>query len=432
MSDRKNLDRAIIPGIKNIERFNIIEASKSFLDNNIPVYTICNGDQDIIKIDFVFPAGNWYQSNPLVAFAVNNLLSEGTKTRSSSDIAGLFDYYGAITSYNVDKDNANVSVLILRKYLPNILPILHEILSEPVFSTSELDIFRNKHKQLFQIEQTKVKNIARMKLSQMVFGNSHPYGYMLKLADFDQLNSSDLHNFFHKHYSQSGTNIILSGKVLPEDINLLNSYFGTKKLQSGFEDNLLFKIAPENNHSRLIEMPDAVQSAIRIGKTIVNKTHPDYTGLSVLNVILGGYFGSRLMRNIREEKGYTYGIHSMLVSFKHSGYLAITAEVGTDVTKEALAEVYKEIDFLRNELVPEEELERVKSYMLGEMVRMFDGPFAQAESFMSILDFNLGYEYYYNYINQLKRITADEILQLAQEYFKPEDFFQVVVGAIQK
>lgn len=426
------LNRTIIPAIKKIERFNIIEAEKYSLDNGIPVYAIRNGDQDIIKLDFIFPAGNWYQSEPLVAFAVNNQISEGTRSKPASEIANLLDFYGAFTSFNIDKDNAIVGVLILRKYLHHVLPLLQEILTEPALAESELEIFRNKHKQLFGIEQNKLKNLARVKLSQMIFGLKHPYGYMVEVDDFDNITSEKVKTFFNGYYKLSYANIVLSGKVTEDDIKTINSYFGTVTLSSDPVIKREIDIIPLKERTCFIEKPDAVQSAIRIGKIFPNKQDPDYTGITILNVILGGYFGSRLMKNIREEKGYTYGINSILVSFIRSGYLTITAEVGKNVTREAVAEVYKELKLLRTKLVPADELDRVKNYMLGEMVRMFDGPFAQADSFISILEYNMGYEYYYNFIEQLNKITSDEILRLAQKHLKEEDFYQVVVGASQK
>lgn len=423
------LNRKVIPAIRKIERFNIIEAQKFMLNNGNTVYTINNGDQDILKVDLIFPAGNWYQNAPLVAFAANNQMSEGTRNKSASEIANIMDYYGAYTNFSVDKDNASVGILVLKKYVDQVMPLFHEILTQPAFRESELEIFRNKHKQIFEIEQSKVKNTARVKLAQLIFGNDHPYGYSVKKEDFDFLSSLRLNDFFNLNYSLPRAKIVLSGKITDEDISIINKYFGQNKNIVQQKELREFKPQPHADRVCFIEKTDAVQSAIRIGKIFPNKLDPDYTGLTVLNVILGGYFGSRLMKNIREEKGFTYGISSMLVSFIHSGYMAITTEVGTNVTFEAVAEIYKEMKKLRTELVPREELERVKNYMLGETVRMFDGPFAQADSFISILDYDLGYEYYYNFIDQLNRITSDDILQLAQKHLKEEDFYQVVVGA---
>lgn len=424
-----HLNRSETPAIRKIERFNIIEARKFSLDNGNCVYAIQNGDQDILKIDLILPAGNWYQSAPLVAFAANNQMSEGTISKSASEIAGIFDYFGSYTNFSVDKDNATAGILVLKKYVDKVLPVFHEILTQPAFKESELEIFRNKHKQIFEIEQVKVKNIARIKLSQMLFGNNHPYGYMVKKEDFDYLTSSRLKEFFDLNYSLPQAKIIVSGKVDQKDISLLNRYFGQGNTVKKVREPKDYTPEPEARRICHIEMDDTVQSAIRIGKIFPNKKDPDYTGLTVLNVILGGYFGSRLMKNIREDKGFTYGINSLLVSFIRSGYMAITTEVGTNVTYEAVAEIFKEMKKLRTELVPADELERVKNYMLGETVRMFDGPFAQADSLISILDYDLDYEYYYNFIRQLNRITSNDILQLAQKHLNEDDFCQVVVGA---
>ncbi|NJK95645.1 MAG: insulinase family protein [Bacteroidales bacterium] len=347
------------------------------------------------------------------------------------EIAELIDFYGAYTNFNVDKDNAGIGILVLRKNLHHILPLFQEIITEPSFHDSELEIFKNKHRQIFEIELNKVKNLARVKLSQMIYGSNHPYGYMVVKEDFDNLSTDLLKSFFENHYQLAGSKIVLSGKISEDDINTLNSYFGKDLTGKPPVSAASIPFILGEEQKCFIERPDAVQSAIRIGKIFPNKEDPEYTGITILNVILGGYFGSRLMKNIREEKGYTYGINSLLVSFIRSGYLAITTEVGANVTREAVAEIYKELNILRTQAVPSEELERVKNYMLGETVRMFDGPFAQADSFISILDYNLGYDYYYNFIDQINSVTSDDILQLAQKHLKEEDFYQVVVGASQ-
>ena len=148
----------------------------------------------------------------------------------------------------------------------------------------------------------------------------------------------------------------------------------------------------------------------------------------VLNTILGGYFGSRLMKNIREEKGYTYGISSHIISLHHSGYLTIVSEVGADVYKKAITEIYKEIKILREKPVPYDELTLVKNYLLGELLRMFDGPFALADSFRSILEYGLNYDFFNKGIDTVKNITPEEILSLARKYLNEESFTQVVAG----
>jgi predicted Zn-dependent peptidase len=178
----------------------------------------------------------------------------------------------------------------------------------------------------------------------------------------------------------------------------------------------------------LIEKDKVYQSAIRIGKILFNKHHPDFLAMQILNTILGGYFGSRLMKNIRENKGYTYGIGSMIVSLHHSGYFVIASEVGKDVCRAALKEIYKEMKILRETTIPEDELTVVKHYLMGEVIRMFDGPFALAESLKAIVEYGLDYDYYDKTIETIKHTTARQLLDLANQYFAPGTFTEIVAG----
>jgi predicted Zn-dependent peptidase len=177
-----------------------------------------------------------------------------------------------------------------------------------------------------------------------------------------------------------------------------------------------------------IEKTGAVQTAFRIGSSTINKRHPDYPGLKILNTILGGYFGSRLMKNIREEKGFTYGIHSSVNSLDQAGFKMISTEVGKQYARQAADEIYREILRLQKEPVGPGELEVVRNYMLGEMIRMFDGPFAIAESFKSVWEFGMDFGYFINLMNSVKTISADEIMRLAAVYYKIEDLYEVSAG----
>jgi predicted Zn-dependent peptidase len=176
------------------------------------------------------------------------------------------------------------------------------------------------------------------------------------------------------------------------------------------------------------EKEDALQSAIRIGKPLFNRSHKDFTEMMVVNTILGGYFGSRLMNNIREDKGYTYGIGSAIASFNHSGYFFITSEVGADVTQNTLDEVNKEINILRDELVGQEELQLVRNYMIGSFMRSIDGPFALSDKYRILLDYNMNFDYYKNFIETVKTIEAERIMELAQIHFDPKSMYTIVAG----
>jgi len=423
------INRLIAPSIKDITSFNIIRAKKSALPNNIPLYQISTATSDLVKIEWIFPAGSWFQTWPLTAFIVNNMLAEGTQHKNSLQIAELTEYYGANLGYYVDKDNAFITLVCMHKYIKEIMEVVADIIQNASFPENELETFKNKHKQQFLVDQSIMKNMARNVHFRMLFGNDHPYGYMIVEDDFDKSNREELVKFYKSQYQFKHCRIIVSGKVDDHVLNTIEQYFGLENWNANTNSySPSPTINAEKDRKIYIHKPEAVQSAVRIGKVFVNKMHPDFVGATVLTCILGGYMGSRLMKKIREEKGYTYGINSLLVTFKNAGYLTIASELGAHVTSNAIADIFTEIETLRNEPVTDDELQRVKNYMLGDVARMFDGPFAQAESLISLLEYDLDYDYFDRMIDTIKNIKVQDIQSLAVEYLSPDSFSQVVIG----
>jgi predicted Zn-dependent peptidase len=165
-----------------------------------------------------------------------------------------------------------------------------------------------------------------------------------------------------------------------------------------------------------------------MGRQMFSRNHPDFAGMKVLNAILGGYFGSRLMNNLREDKGYTYGIGSSVVPLRDGGYFVISGEVGAEVTKEALSEIKSELQRLCDEPVPESELSLVRSYLSGEMLRACDGPFAQAEMYRELIEDGLDVSHFNDLINTVQHINAKQLQDLAIKYLNPDDLFTLIVG----
>jgi predicted Zn-dependent peptidase len=424
-----NLHRNIQPQTGLVSEINFPFPEKVVLDSGIPVYLINSGSQDILKIEFIFGAGIWQQEKPLVSRITSKMLKEGTTRYNSHEIAEKIDYYGAHLETSSDKDTASVSLYTLNKHLEHTLEILVEVIREPVFPHNELSRLLQNRKQKFVVNNEKVRFIAKREFDQLIFGKEIPYGKLYHIEDFDKVETQDLIDFYRKFYIASNCKIVVAGKIPDNLVDLLNRQMNGFITGYTVDTNDLERIQlPENNRLNHIMKQDALQSAIRIGRVMFNKTHPDYPRFKVLNTVLGGYFGSRLMTNIREEKGYTYGIGSALVSLHRSGYFFIASEVGADVTQEAINEIYMEIDRLQQEKIPENELNLVRNYMLGAFLRSLDGPFAQADSLKEIVEYGLDYSYYENFIRIIKSITPEELRDLAQKYLDKNEIYELRVG----
>ncbi|MCK5028484.1 MAG: insulinase family protein [Bacteroidales bacterium] len=424
-----NLNRNQQPDYINIEEIDIPSPKKIFLNNGIETHIINAGTQDIVKIDISFNAGSWYQKKALIAAVVNEMLTEGTTTQSSQQISEKLDYFGAFIHAQPTKDFGEVSLYTLKKHLPETIKILEDIVKNPVFAENEMQTFLSKRKQKFQIELEKVTNIARQEFNEQLFGKNHPYGIKTKIEDYEKVNQSDLTQFHDLYYNSKNCKIILSGKVDSSVIELVNNHFGSNDWSNKNKIASINKsIVKHPIIESFIEKKNVTQSAIRLGKIVINKNHPDFHKLNVVNTILGGYFGSRLMKTIREEKGYTYGIGSALVSLKNVGFLVILSEVGADVSQNAITDIIAEVKKLREEKVDIDELNLVKNYMLGDLLRSFDGPFEISSSFKSIIELDIENDFYHKALKCIKSITADEIIAIANKYLHEDTLIKTIAG----
>lgn len=424
------LNRIAEPSISIPESISFQEVEKIVLKNNVPLYILNAGTQDLCRIEVIYKAGEVHSNLPLVATAVNDLLDAGTKRKNAFEVAEAFDFYGSYLQTESNSDYSSVKLYTLNKHLQNTLPLLIEILSEAIFPEDELETYKQQNYQRLKINNEKVDVLARKNFLSSIFDKNHPYGYFITKEHYQNLNTEHLKSFHKNSYLFNNAFILVSGRFSDNEIKIINELFGQV-----IEDNPPVKlsttteyISKDQPQKIRIQKKAAIQSAIRIGKAWHNKTHPDFHKMIIATTILGGYFGSRLMKNIREDKGYTYGVGSSLSSFLQAGFISISTQVGTDVCDNALEEIYKEIEEMRNDFVSEEELSLVKNYLFGSFQRSIDGPFALADKFKNIAVFQLGYDYYLNYIKLLKTVTPDQILQTTLTHWGLNSFNEVVVG----
>ncbi len=408
----------------------IPEAVTFNLKNGIPVYKIEAGTEDIIRLEFTFRAGQAKETFPLQATTANMMLSEGSSNYTSEELNRLIDYFGAFLNMTVDKDRAGIVLFLLNKHLGKILELCREMLFHPVFPETELNSLITKRRRWFLVNREKVQNLASEKFFESVFGKNHPYGRIVTEQDFDSISKQMLTEFHGKYYTPDNMTIIMSGRFLHNTYELLEHHLGDLVVINPSTQYDEYPITGEKRKKIHVDKPGSIQSAIRIGSSIINKCHPDYHGLKIVNSILGGYFSSRLMKNIREDKGYTYGISSSVSSLNMAGYLMISCEASNINRTKVIDEINREIRLLQDVPVEKEELSVVRNYMSGEMLRMFDGPFALAESFKSAWEFGLDNRYYYRLAEKIKTIEPDEIIELVRTYYNINEFYQVTAGSL--
>lgn len=423
------LNRNTPPVICSVDHVEYQNPEQIKLGGGTDLFVINGGDQEVVKLDFAFKAGSWYSKSKLESLMAAAMLQEGTTTLKATDIANTFDFYGAQFSSQSHYDYNYVSLLSLKKHLPHLLPVIYEIISDSAFPENEFEIVRRQRKQRAIIDAEKVGVISQRTFLRTLFSGDYPYAPVESPESYDFVTLEGAKSHFRKYYASNKMTIIASGHVDNGVIELITNNFGKpwgKEVDNN--SNAVTGKIVQSNQTIFIEKQGANQNAVSIGKHFPTQNHPDYPGIRLLCTIFGGYFGSRLMSNLREEKGLTYSINASPISFVHNGILLVSAEVKTEKTEEAIKEIYREMERLCEELITEKELNLVQNYMLGRMLEDFDGPFARAQNFAALHELSLDYEYFERLIKTIMTSTPLEIRELAKNYLSPDSMTCVIAG----
>ena len=407
----------------------LIFPQKVFLNNGIPVHIIRADEQEVFKMAIIFKAGSFYQDKMYSAYFTRKMLYEGTEKMSAKQLAEVFDFYGASLEITNNIEFITLNVICLSKYLDKIIEVVYDIIFHSAFPGQELQLHKENKTRDILLDQKKVREVARHHFCTMLFGKDNPYGSYPSAEDVAAIQREVVMRFYDRYIKPGNFSIIISGKITDESLKSVSRFFGSHKLMYNeglFERN--YSISQDSNKHQYFPVEGVVQSALRIGNHAVNRLNEDYPALTVLNTLLGGYFGSRLMRNLREDKGYTYGVNSTLLSFPEAGYFFVASEVKGLHTNDAVKEVYNEINKLRDEIIPDDELERVKNVMFGRFLRSIDGVYAQSEMLTELFRFGLDFSYCKKHLNRVRNMGSVEVNDMASKYFVVDEMFEVIAG----
>ena len=423
-------DRTVQPKVRDVEQLAVQVPLRMVMPNGVPLNVLDSGENEVVRVDLLIEGGRWQQSQPLQALFTNRMLREGTQRLSASEIAERLDYYGAWLELSSASEYAYVTLYSLNKYLPQTLDILESIVKEPVFPEKELDVIINNNIQQFLVNSSKVDFLAHRALVKAVYGEQHPTGRLVEEEDYHRITPEVLREFYNRHYHSANCSIYLSGKVNDDCIRRIESLFGSEPFGRDFRKPEKKDFSPLSSDEKriFVERADALQSAVRMGMLSMERSHPDYLKARVLVTLFGGYFGSRLMSNIREEKGYTYGISAGMMPYPGKGLSVVNAETANEFVEPLIGEVYHEIDRLQNELVSNEELTMVKNYMLGDTYRSYESAFSLADSWIFVQVSKLQDTYFTDVLDAIREVTPEEIRNLAGKHLCKEILKEVISG----
>ncbi len=423
MPDRRNP-----PPIKAISDIRLPAIRQLTLSNGISLYHIPPGEEEVIRLDILMDAGRPREKSPLAARATGALLKEGTRSFSGAEVAEKLDFYGASLSVPFQMDGIHLVVYTLTKHAPAILPVVASILLEPTFPEQELDSFRERYALQMDIELQKADVVAYREFTRSLYGSDHPYGYNSTADMYRSIERDTILDHYEAYFHSGNCRMVLSGGASDEIVELIDQTLCQPMPKGKTHPPAWREVrAPASGRFQQALEP-SVQTAIRLGCRAPTRHHPDYPGLFVLNTILGGYFGSRLMANIREEKGFTYNIYSSLDSMRFDAYMYIGTEVGHDYVEATKREIGYELESLRKKQVAGEELQMVKNYIMGSFLTLLDGPFQTADLIKGLLIEDVPLAAFSGWVEAIRDTTPENLQRLAGAYLDPDKMWEVIVG----
>jgi zinc protease len=422
----QQLDRINAPAFSSIDKIYLKELSSVTLKNGAVVYYVNTPNTAVLKIDFVYNAGLRNQLFPGQATATNAMLSEGTSQYTAKQLADNLDQFGSYLQAKTNTDDSQITLYCLPKFLPNCVPYVQAVLTDCIFPETELETYKTNSIQRFLINNQRNSFLGRRAFYGSIFGKQNAYGSLVNIEDYQNISRETVSSFYANNILPGFKYIMVSGDVTEAVLKEMEAGFGALP----FNPAPLSPIHLEREPAQTIFIQNdySVQSSIKIGRSFVNRNHPDFNKLQLLNLALGGYFGSRLMKNIREEKGLTYGIFSAMESYLSAGAFYIETEINNDLREIGRTEILGEIQKLREYPMTESELTLVKNYMLGSFLRGIDGPFSLIDRYKMLIDYGFTYQYYQNFVDTIKQTTAQELLDLAHKYLQEDSLTTVIVG----
>jgi len=423
-----SVDRTKGPQIKKVTSLSIPPVSRTILDNGIELIEVNMGTQSLVQLEVLFKGGRVTEIQKGASRAVARLLKEGTKSYTGAEIAEKVDFYGANLSSGASLDYSYVKIFALTKYFGKILPIMEEVIYAPAFPQMELDKYKTNCIQKLKVEMAKSELVAYKKVTEEIYGVDHVYGYNSTDDIYKSLSIESLREYYDTSYGTSNCVVILSGDVTDDVRSAVVEVFGSKAKKQVEIDYEEASNMPDTERIHRFKSEDNLQTAVKIGMKLFKRSHPDFADMFILNTILGGYFGSRLMSSLREEKGYTYNIYSSIDMMIYDGYFNISTEVGNQYLEATLDGIFEEVDRLRNEPISEVELDMVKNYLSGNFLNMIDGPFKVAGMSKVVALNGLDFEFYEDLMARIHSITAEDLQLLAKKYLKTQNMVTVLVG----
>ncbi len=412
----------MIPNLELIPKIHL-------MPNGNSLYLFPSDALELVKLDITVEGGSCHQHKMCLAQAANQLFGEATKEHEAAWVAEFMDFRGITLERMADICTGNVSFYFLRKYAEELLPLVREMFEQPCVTQQLFEAHKAKRRLQLSQNFQKTAYVARNIFYEQLYGPDHVLGTYARPEDVETLTQEDEAAFICEHYRLGQAHIVLSGSIDEDLLSLCDKYLVGDNPQKQEPRFVCPRVSEYAAHNVYHPMPNKVQSSIRVGRVLPYAFDDmEYARFMVLNTVLGGYFGSRLMGNLREDKGYTYGIYSQTQIYRGNIVFYIAADVSGEATEKAVEEVLKEMERLRNEPVEAEELQRVVHYMEGDFIRSIDGVFERSERYRQMVATDVTEKFTENYHEALQTITPEQLTGIAKLILDPETLTIVTAG----
>lgn len=406
-------------------------AVESKLQNGLRIAIVHDARLPMVSFRLAFRGGDSSDPAELPGLSdmMAHLLTEGTANRTSLQIAEEVERLGATLSVSSASDFATIGASSLAVYADEILELIADVTLQPSFPQNEIDLARDNTKQMLIQQRAQPNFLASERVAKVMFGQ-HPYARISPTGEsLDAMTRDTFTEFHRKSFAPDRAVLLIVGDVDPDEMAArLDELFGHWSSNSHSAPTFL---APPERIARvlyIIDRPGSAQSNIVIANAGITRTSPDYFSMLLMHTILGANASSRLFMNLREEKGYTYGAYSSLDARRLAGTFRATAEVRTPVTGASLHEFFFELNRIRDERVPDEELRNAKSYLTGVFPIRIETQDGLIDQLTSVKMFDLPQDYLETYRDRVNEVTAEDVQRVAQQYVTPDRAAIVIVG----
>jgi poly(A) polymerase len=424
------LDRKTPPPIHERDSCTLSPPQNYLLSNKIPLYLFFNPNLDLIHIRIKVKAGALYEPIKFVAHSAYQLLKESNAKLSTQEMDDFLAFHGASWKTYINTQFITIQWIIPKKNIEKVLPVLWETISNPSYRIDDLQRFKESKIKDLEYNQAKFNYRATQLMFAEMFPAYSPIGTILTKEHIEAITIEQLQKYHQQTFTESKIRVFATGNIEMSGMRYVVFGEGAKmrRRESEKEEKSYALTVLQSFGLTIDTRPNALQSSFILCRKNIGYVHNDRRNFEVLSVLFGGYFGSRLMQNLREENGYTYGIFCSSLFYENESIFYIEADVKVEKTKDAIEECFKEMKWLQTELVDEEDISLVKSYMLGELLRDVDGSVSYQKKYAFWNDFQLDETEMKQMIDSIHAITPQVIQKLAKQYLVPETFSTIVVG----